>query len=542
MGTYAGQRVARQIPLLERRINAVEDVWYTSDIATTITRIAIDDDDNLHIQIDATTVNKVNRDGVPFFAYAVAGNIIGFGGDGHVYTLETGAPDTIRFYDKDTGAFVDSWTFTGDFYHPSRALDGHVYATTAASPSDRVVTIHQLDATDGTETDTTTFTINVDDREHGLCTDDSGNVYVYTDELETAGNDRVRKYNSSLTAQSTTDLPNSYTEGDNLDFMASDATDVLAGYNDTTMRVFDLSDGSLDHTGTKGGANTVGHEIGGNLFVITDGDQFITEFNWSLTEINSFQVFELIDNGDNQTTFYRYVGAGANTLQFRQALGTPDGGASIPALGAYDAIGAAGILTLTANAGNTETVTINGTTRTFKTTITTVNDVLIGANAGASIDNLIASLNGDDGAGTLYHADTVAHTTVRATAGAGDTMVASAIANTSATDAYATTETLTNGSWGGATMGDQRPHVPFCVAHTNEVVNMRDAIEAVAPFYRNAVTGNPFNWTDASADNLYHVAVTPNTYDWQADFDMVRELDLNEIDSCLDKLEASDTI
>ena len=67
------------------------------------------------------------------------------------------------------------------------------------------------------------------------------------------------------------------------------------------------------------------------------------------------------------------------------------------------------------NVGNTNTVTVNGTVYTFKTTLTGANgEVLIGASADASLLNLLHAINGTGGtAGTDYQV-AAAHTTVTA--------------------------------------------------------------------------------------------------------------------------------
>jgi hypothetical protein len=116
-------------------------------------------------------------------------------------------------------------------------------------------------------------------------------------------------------------------------------------------------------------------------------------------------------------------------------------------------VAATGTLTLTGNAANTETVTIDTKTYTFQTVLTDVDgNVLIGATASDSIDNLIAAITLGAGSGTLYAASTTVHPTVTAAAGAGDTMDATAKVQGTAGNTIATTETLGSGSWGGATL------------------------------------------------------------------------------------------
>lgn len=64
---------------------------------------------------------------------------------------------------------------------------------------------------------------------------------------------------------------------------------------------------------------------------------------------------------------------------------------------------ASGTITFSANPANNDTVTVDGVVYTFKTALTpTANEVLIGADLYASIDNLAAAINGNAGAGTTY--------------------------------------------------------------------------------------------------------------------------------------------
>jgi hypothetical protein len=108
-----------------------------------------------------------------------------------------------------------------------------------------------------------------------------------------------------------------------------------------------------------------------------------------------------------------------------------------------------GVLTLSGLPLDTETVTIGSKVYTFQTVLTDVDgNVLIGASASESLDNLIAAINLTAGAGTIYAASMTNPNNVLAAAGSGDTM--DLYDNDSLT--LATTETLTNGSWGAATI------------------------------------------------------------------------------------------
>lgn len=114
---------------------------------------------------------------------------------------------------------------------------------------------------------------------------------------------------------------------------------------------------------------------------------------------------------------------------------------------------ATGTLELTANAGNTETVVLGSITYTFVNSLSSANDVLIGASIGDTIDNLVAAINGDAGEGSVYGTGTAANTDASAQALPGSQMLATALAAGTAGNSITSTETLANGSWiNGATL------------------------------------------------------------------------------------------
>ena len=128
-----------------------------------------------------------------------------------------------------------------------------------------------------------------------------------------------------------------------------------------------------------------------------------------------------------------------------------------------------GVLTLTGQPLDTETVTINGKVYTFQTVLTDVDgNVLIGASADDSIDNLVAAINLDAGAGSLYAASTTEQTDVDASAGVGDTMDVLAQAGGTQGDSITTTETLTDGSFAEVTLiGGANAHLQGKAARDN---------------------------------------------------------------------------
>lgn len=123
---------------------------------------------------------------------------------------------------------------------------------------------------------------------------------------------------------------------------------------------------------------------------------------------------------------------------------------------AFNGTKATGTLTLTGNANNDEFVDVfkeqEQIDYRFKITLVAARDVLIGANASESLDNLIAAINGGAGSGTLYHADTEVNPWVSAVKVGNDKMDVTAKEAGAFHNVIETLEDLANGSWGGATL------------------------------------------------------------------------------------------
>jgi hypothetical protein len=120
---------------------------------------------------------------------------------------------------------------------------------------------------------------------------------------------------------------------------------------------------------------------------------------------------------------------------------------------AEGAVASTGTLTFTGIPNDTETVTIDGKDYTFQTVLTDVDgNVLIGASASDSLDNLIAAINLGAGAGSEYATLTTIHPSVTALAGAGDTMVVTAKTPGIAGNAIPTVTTVTGATWGAPTL------------------------------------------------------------------------------------------
>lgn len=111
------------------------------------------------------------------------------------------------------------------------------------------------------------------------------------------------------------------------------------------------------------------------------------------------------------------------------------------------------ILQLDATPADGETVVLGAQTYTYRTVLTpTAYEVLIGADAGEAINNLVQAVNGGTGSGTLYAAGTVANPAVLATLLPDTQALFQATAIGTAGNSVASTETLANGAFlSGAT-------------------------------------------------------------------------------------------
>ncbi|KKN47449.1 hypothetical protein LCGC14_0662890 [marine sediment metagenome] len=111
-------------------------------------------------------------------------------------------------------------------------------------------------------------------------------------------------------------------------------------------------------------------------------------------------------------------------------------------------------LTLTNQPLDTETVTLDSKVYVFQDILTDVDgNVKIGATVALSIANLISAINLNGTAGTDYATAMTLHPTVQAVAGTGDSIDVEAKDAGTTGNSIASTETLTNGAFGGATFG-----------------------------------------------------------------------------------------
>lgn len=114
---------------------------------------------------------------------------------------------------------------------------------------------------------------------------------------------------------------------------------------------------------------------------------------------------------------------------------------------------AEGTLTSTANPAAADTVSVGGKTYTFQSTLTDSDgNVLIGADAEATLANLYNAINLSGTAGTDYAASMTLNEKVEATSKSATTVVVKAKVPGSIGNHIPSTEASTALSWGGATL------------------------------------------------------------------------------------------
>ncbi len=168
------------------------------------------------------------------------------------------------------------------------------------------------------------------------------------------------------------------------------------------------------------------------------------------------------------------LGAGAGTLYAAATTAHPD------VTAAQGSSYATGTLTGTTIAdGNT--VTLNGKVYTFQNTLTDVDgNVKVGLDDSESLDNLIAGIRLGPGAGVKYAASMTLHATMTASAGSGDTLVATAKTSGEAGNALTTTATLTAGGWGAATLTGGADALLATAKVTGEIGNAITVAETIS--------------------------------------------------------------
>jgi flagellar hook protein FlgE len=203
---------------------------------------------------------------------------------------------------------------------------------------------------------------------------------------------------------------------------------------------------------------------GNGLFVLNqNGTQIYTRAGDFTLNSSGY----LVDSSGNNVMGYPSVNGAINTnsslipIQISSGQSYPPNATSNMQLDMnLDATGiptaATGTLTLTGNANNDETASIEGTTYTFVTALSTnptvPDQVLIGGTPAATLTNLAEAVNGTAAdAGTNYSTGTTALGNVTATA-SGSTLSLLCNATGTSGDSISTTTNMATGSFGSSTL------------------------------------------------------------------------------------------
>ena len=149
---------------------------------------------------------------------------------------------------------------------------------------------------------------------------------------------------------------------------------------------------------------------------------------------------------------------------------------------------ASGVLTSSGVFTNTQTVVVGGKTYTTQTSLTNVDgNVLIGASAAATLQNLYDAINLSGTAGTQYATAMTKNTEVEATGVTATTLTVTAKTPGSVGNLIASTETQTNAAWGAAvlesgagTVSDWATSAMANSQMNSEVINLFRGLTAVA--------------------------------------------------------------
>lgn len=189
-------------------------------------------------------------------------------------------------------------------------------------------------------------------------------------------------------------------------------------------------------------------------------------------------------------------------------------------------VSATGTLTSTGVApANNDTVTIDTTVYTYKTTLTgAAYEVLIGASAAAALDNLKSAINATAGAGTTYGTGTVAHPTVYAITNTNTTQVVVAKLGGTAGNSIASTEVSAQLSWGGATLSGGSSNATRNVFAVTIAGTTGAGVETFTDNYLGVLTSNlggtgTINYLTGAYQVTFNGAVTSGnvtaTYQWE---------------------------
>lgn len=229
------------------------------------------------------------------------------------------------------------------------------------------------------------------------------------------------------------------------------------------------------------------------------------------------QNFLLAGNDPELKPAYSYPLANNTTFAQFSVVGLDAAGKIAMATLGAAAAAATGVLTFSGVGTANDTVTIGTHVYTLVASPAAADQVLIGASATETGDNLAAAINGGAGEGTLYGTGTVEHTSVNATAAVGVVTVTALQVGTDA-NAMVTSEAGTGASWasttltGGRDIGGVTP-----VGVLAQAASLGASGDGTGPvWYSGAFNMNALVWdasfaTDAEKEAAFRGAPTPTT-------------------------------
>lgn len=421
-GVAQGDRIRSQdVTAIMRRINAIEDFTFERQTRGSVLGLAVDSSNHIHVQVGL--VNVYTSVGKLINVWSPAGFLRGWNGT-YLYALGGGSSTTVSRYTSG-GVLVGTFEYNEDnaLFEPGR--DGFVYG--ANEEDFEGVTawvLYRYNAAGSFQAKALiASSVFIANGLSAITTDGSGNVYCITVDPP-----RVYKLDSDLNADDDWSLGSATSVDDDSAAATTSEKTIITDALDEEINVYGAT-GSLDDSWVNAPDVSAAYldRDSSNLLYVNRADEAgaeIAVYNLSGTLQRSWDVYGYIAYTNGQTPFFKYP---TTSLGDKVSLGTPDGGASIPAL-------------------------------------------------------------------TAFEPD----------------------------------ETYPGG-----------------ILPRNEIGDMHNAIEAVLVYYVNAGTGNAFNWTGGSADNLYQVAVGGvGAYDWRATADgsLIRETYIDEMHLCLSVLESSNLV
>lgn len=185
---------------------------------------------------------------------------------------------------------------------------------------------------------------------------------------------------------------------------------------------------------------------------------------------------------------------------------------------------ATGTFELTANPAATGTIVIGSTTYTFRATVPSANDVLIGVDAEETIDNLIAAVNQAAGSGVKYGAGTVANADASASALPGAITKIEALIPGTTGNSIVFTKTATNSIISGSGTLAGGVDIPSPSTYYLEALPRGTTrVDSISLFTRRSVYGSgsatmtPSFVDGASAASAGATTSAPANPAWQVD-------------------------